>query len=177
MGLPLWSSGQSSWLQIQRPGFDSQHYQIFWGVVGLEWGPLNRVSTVELVGRNSSGYSLEIREYDHGDLLNWQCDTLYQQKMTLTSLSSGSRSANIICSRNKATEFSFPYELHGADSVPSRGMHVSCGHHSQTGSGSHQHTYPVSSGRSLKLTLLSFLPWDLWNLDSYHYPFFYIFIV
>jgi hypothetical protein len=22
-----WSSGQSSWLQIQRPGFDSRHYQ------------------------------------------------------------------------------------------------------------------------------------------------------
>jgi hypothetical protein len=26
---PLWSSGQSSWLQIQMPGFDSQRYQIF----------------------------------------------------------------------------------------------------------------------------------------------------
>jgi hypothetical protein len=26
---PLWSSGQGSWLQIQRPGFDSRHYQIF----------------------------------------------------------------------------------------------------------------------------------------------------
>jgi hypothetical protein len=25
---PLWSSGQSSWLQIQRSGFDSQRYQI-----------------------------------------------------------------------------------------------------------------------------------------------------
>jgi ribosomal protein L37E len=24
---PLWSSGQSSWLQIRRPGFDSWHYQ------------------------------------------------------------------------------------------------------------------------------------------------------
>jgi hypothetical protein len=22
---PLWSSGQSSWLQIRRPGFDSRH--------------------------------------------------------------------------------------------------------------------------------------------------------
>jgi hypothetical protein len=28
---PLWSSGQSSWLQIRKPGFDSQHYQSFWG--------------------------------------------------------------------------------------------------------------------------------------------------
>jgi hypothetical protein len=24
-GPPLWSSGQSSWLQIRRPGFDSRH--------------------------------------------------------------------------------------------------------------------------------------------------------
>jgi hypothetical protein len=52
-GPPLWSSGQSSWLQIRRPGFDSRHYQIFWGgkkkktVVGLERGPLSLVSTTE----------------------------------------------------------------------------------------------------------------------------------
>jgi hypothetical protein len=26
-GPPLWSSGQSSWLQIRRPGLDSRHYQ------------------------------------------------------------------------------------------------------------------------------------------------------
>jgi hypothetical protein len=26
-GPPLWSSGQSSWLQIRRPGFDFRHYQ------------------------------------------------------------------------------------------------------------------------------------------------------
>jgi hypothetical protein len=44
---PLWSSGQSSWLQIRRPGFDSWHYQIFWEVVGLERGPLSLVSTTE----------------------------------------------------------------------------------------------------------------------------------
>jgi hypothetical protein len=43
---PLWSSGQSSWLQIRRPGFDSRHYQKK-KVVGLEWGPLNLVSTTE----------------------------------------------------------------------------------------------------------------------------------
>jgi hypothetical protein len=39
----LWSSGQSSWLQIQS-GFDSWRYQIFWEVVGLERGPLSLVS-------------------------------------------------------------------------------------------------------------------------------------
>jgi hypothetical protein len=49
-GPPLWSSGQSSWLQIQTSGFDS--YQIFWEVVCLERGPLSLVSTTEeLLGR------------------------------------------------------------------------------------------------------------------------------
>jgi hypothetical protein len=42
----LWSSGQSSWLQIRRPRFDSRHYQKK-NVVGLEWGPLSLVSTTE----------------------------------------------------------------------------------------------------------------------------------
>jgi hypothetical protein len=42
----MWSSGQSSWLQIQRPGFDSRHYQKKKGV-GLERGPLSLVSTTE----------------------------------------------------------------------------------------------------------------------------------
>jgi hypothetical protein len=43
---PLWSSGQSSWLQIRRPGFDSRLYQKK-SVVGLERGPLSLVSTTE----------------------------------------------------------------------------------------------------------------------------------
>jgi hypothetical protein len=42
----LWSSGQSSWLQIRRPGFDSRHYQEN-KVVGLERGLLSLVSTTE----------------------------------------------------------------------------------------------------------------------------------
>jgi hypothetical protein len=51
---PLWSNGQSSWLQIRRPGLDSRHYHIFWvkkkkkkPVVSLERGPLSLVSTTE----------------------------------------------------------------------------------------------------------------------------------
>jgi hypothetical protein len=43
---PLWPSGQSSWLQIRRPGLDSWHYQKK-KVVGLERGPLSLVSTTE----------------------------------------------------------------------------------------------------------------------------------
>jgi hypothetical protein len=46
---PLWSSGQSSWLQIRRTGFDSRHYPPApkKNVVGLERGPLGLVSTTE----------------------------------------------------------------------------------------------------------------------------------
>jgi hypothetical protein len=59
---PLWSSGQSSWLQIQRFRFDSRRYQIVREVVGLERGPLSLVSTIEeLLGRKSSGSGLETR--------------------------------------------------------------------------------------------------------------------
>jgi hypothetical protein len=62
-GPPLWSSAQSSWLQIQRSGLDSRCYQIFWEGVGLERGPLSLVSTIEeLLERNRSGSDLESRD-------------------------------------------------------------------------------------------------------------------
>jgi hypothetical protein len=44
--LSLWYSGQSSWLQIRRPGIDYRHYQKK-KVVGLERGPLSLASTTE----------------------------------------------------------------------------------------------------------------------------------
>jgi hypothetical protein len=53
---PLWFSGQSFRLQIQRSGFDSERYQIFWEEVGLERTSLSLVSTIEeLLERKSSG--------------------------------------------------------------------------------------------------------------------------
>jgi hypothetical protein len=56
----LWPSGQSSWLQNQKSGFDFQCYQIFWEVVGLRRGPLSLVITIEkLLGINSSGFGVE----------------------------------------------------------------------------------------------------------------------
>jgi hypothetical protein len=67
IGPPLWSSAQSSWLLIQRSGFDSRCYQILCEVVGLERGPLSLVRTIEeLLERKSSGSCLEIREYGRG---------------------------------------------------------------------------------------------------------------
>jgi hypothetical protein len=90
---PLWSSGQSSWLQIQSSGFDSQLYHIFSEVVGLEWGPLSLVSTIEeLLGRKCSGSGLESREYCRRDSSRWPRGTLYPQNLALTSVTSGGRS-------------------------------------------------------------------------------------
>jgi hypothetical protein len=103
----LWSSAQSSCLQIQRPGFDSRGYQIFWEVVGLERGPLSLVSTIEEVLEiKSSGSGLENRDYDRKDSSRWQRGTLYPQQLTLTSSTSGGRSVSIVRSRTQATEFS-----------------------------------------------------------------------
>jgi hypothetical protein len=103
---PLWSSGQRSWLQIQRSGFDFRRYQIFWEVLGLERGPLSLLSTTEeLFGRNSSGSSLQRREYSHGDPLRWPCDTIYRQKLALTSPTFGDHSVGIVLSLTNTTVF------------------------------------------------------------------------
>jgi hypothetical protein len=102
---PLWSSGQSSWLQIQRSGFDSPRYQISLEVVGLERGPLSLVSiTEQLLERKSSGSGLEDRHYNRRDPSRWPRGTLYPQKSALTSPTSGGRSVDRVRSRTKATE-------------------------------------------------------------------------
>jgi hypothetical protein len=106
--LPLWSSGENFWLQIQRSGFDSRHYQIFWDVVGLEWGAISLVSTIEkLLGRNSSGSVLEtentavgIRHADH-------VTPSIRKKLSLTSPRSDGRSVGIVHPRTQATELLF----------------------------------------------------------------------
>jgi hypothetical protein len=61
--------------------------------VGLERGPLSLVSTIEeLLGRKSRGSGLEIQEYGRRELSRWPRDTLYPQKLALTSPTSGGRS-------------------------------------------------------------------------------------
>jgi hypothetical protein len=59
---PVWSSGQSFWLQIRRPGFDSQKK-----VVGVERFPLNLVSTTEELLDRKVAARLENREYGRRD--------------------------------------------------------------------------------------------------------------
>jgi hypothetical protein len=102
----LWSGGQSFWLQMQRSGFDSRRYQIFWELVGLERGPLSLVSTIEeLLERKNCGHGLEIREYGRRDPSRWPRDTLYPRKFALISPTSGCHSVCIGLSRTQATEF------------------------------------------------------------------------
>jgi hypothetical protein len=48
---------------------------------------------------------LENREYGRGDPLRWPRDTLYPQKLALTSPTSGGSSVGIVRLRAKATEF------------------------------------------------------------------------
>jgi hypothetical protein len=65
--------------------------------VGLERGPVSLVSTIEdPLGRKSSGYGLEMREYNHRDPSCWSRDTFYPQQLALTSPTSGGHSVGII---------------------------------------------------------------------------------
>jgi hypothetical protein len=92
---PLWSSGQSSWLQIQRYGFNSRSYRIFWEVVGLQRGPLSLMSTIqELRERKSSGSGLSNQEYSQRSI----------RLFVLTSPTSGGRLVGIVSSRTQATD-------------------------------------------------------------------------
>jgi hypothetical protein len=76
-------------------------------VVGLERGPLSLVSTTEeLLDRKSRGSCLENREYGREDPSRWPRGTLYQQKLAITSPTSGSRSVGIVRSRTQTMEFS-----------------------------------------------------------------------
>jgi hypothetical protein len=83
---PLWSSGQSFWLQIQRSRVRfladsrfSEKQRVWNGVNSASWGQLR---------------------------LRWPRGTLYPKKLTLTPPTSGGRSVGIVHSRTSATEFS-----------------------------------------------------------------------
>jgi hypothetical protein len=78
--------------------------------VGLVRGPLSLVSTTEeLLGRESSGSGLEIRDYGRRDPSRWSRGTLYTQKLALTLKTSGGRSVGIVRSRTQTTEYSFHF--------------------------------------------------------------------
>jgi hypothetical protein len=67
----------------------------------------------ELLQWKSSGSGQENRINDLGDPLHWPRDTLYPQKLALTSRTSGGRSVGIVLLRTKGHRVSFKYlEIH-----------------------------------------------------------------
>jgi hypothetical protein len=84
--------------------FIPQPFQLIINLSVISW--YTECSTIEeLLGKNSSGSGLQNWEYSHGDLLCWPCNTLYPQKLALTSLTSGGRSVGIVRLRTKDTDF------------------------------------------------------------------------
>jgi hypothetical protein len=76
--------------------------------VDLERGLLSLASTTEeLLGRKSSGFGLENREYSRRDPSRSPRGTLCPEKLALTSPTSGGPSVGIVHSRTQATEFVF----------------------------------------------------------------------
>jgi hypothetical protein len=73
--------------------------------VGLERGPLSLVSTTEeLLGSNSSGSSLEIREYGRRNRHADHVEPSISKKLALTSLTNGDRLVGIVRLRTEAME-------------------------------------------------------------------------
>jgi hypothetical protein len=102
---PLWSSGQSSWLQIRRPGFYSpalpEKKSGGSGTGSTQPREYNWGATWE----KSSGSCLENREYGRNDPSRWPYGTLYPQKLAITLPTSGGRSVGVVRSRTQTMEF------------------------------------------------------------------------
>jgi hypothetical protein len=71
------------------------------------WTTGKIIGTTELLERKSSGSGLESWEYGCMDPSRWQCDTLYPQKLALTSPTSGCCLVGIVCSLTQVKEFVF----------------------------------------------------------------------
>jgi hypothetical protein len=91
--------------RARGPTFDSWRYQVFWEIVGLERGPFSLVSTIEeLLGRKSSGFGLEIREYSRKGSVTLTMRHPLSTKVVIIFTDHGC-SVCIVRSRTKATEF------------------------------------------------------------------------
>jgi hypothetical protein len=76
------------------PWFDSRCYQIFWEVVGLEWGSLSLVRITEELHERKRLRVVGIRCADHAT-------PSIRKKLALTSPTSGGRSVGIVRLRTK----------------------------------------------------------------------------
>jgi hypothetical protein len=103
-GPPMWSCGQSSWLQIHRSLIRFSALSDFLRNSGS--GTESTQAREEPLERRSSGSGIENREYSSRDTSRWLRGKLYPQKLALTSPTSRGRSVGTVRSRTQATEFS-----------------------------------------------------------------------
>jgi hypothetical protein len=102
---PLCSSGQSSWLQIQRPRVRFPGLPDFLRSSGSGTGSTQpREYNWRAAWKKISGSGLKNRDYGRMEPSRWPRDNLYQQKLALTSPKSGGRSVGIVRSWTQATE-------------------------------------------------------------------------
>jgi hypothetical protein len=107
----LWSSGQSSWLQIQwyRVRFPALPGFLRSSGSGTGSTQPHRMTEEMLEWKSNGSRSRKSKQTVVGDPLRWPRDTFYTQKLALSSPTSDSRSVGIVCLRTKATEFSFSF--------------------------------------------------------------------
>jgi hypothetical protein len=99
-----------SWLQIQRSQGRFPALPDFLKSSGCGAGVhLASWAQEEQLEKNSSGSGLENREHGCDDSLRWPRDTLYLQKLALTSPIRGGRSVGKVHSQTDATAFSLVF--------------------------------------------------------------------
>jgi hypothetical protein len=105
VGPPVWSSGQSSLLQIQRSRVRFLALPDFLSISGSWTGSTQpREDNWGATWKDSSGSGLNPEINGRGDSLRWPRDTLYPLNLALNSPISGGRSVGIVRWRTKPPE-------------------------------------------------------------------------
>jgi hypothetical protein len=97
------------WLKL----WSKSDFESYWSVkstlrrIRNELFRVSHKPSIRLYGQSANMSGLENREYGRGDPLRWPRDTLYPQKLAITSPTGCGRSVGIVRLRTEATEFVF----------------------------------------------------------------------
>ena len=123
LGPPLWSSGQSFWLQIQRSRVRSPALPDFLSSSGSGTGSTQprEVKLRSYLNKKCSGSRFRKQRWTAvGIRCANHVTPLYPQKLALTSPTGGGRSVGMVRSRTKATEFSLVLVIYNLISLSPR---------------------------------------------------------